>query len=48
MVNRDLWLELVRFHRNLAMSDLTDEEKLERALKLLKDIYLYEYSAKYN
>ena len=48
MVGRDLWFELGEFHRDLAMAGLTDEEKLERALKLLKDIYLYEYNASYN
>ena len=48
MVGRDLWKELTNFHRDLAMADLTDEEKLERALKLLKDIYLYEHNAAYN
>jgi hypothetical protein len=40
--------ELTNFHRDLAMTDMDDEEKLERALKLLKDIYLYEYKAAYN
>lgn len=48
MVGRDLWQELLQFHKDLAMTDMDDEEKLERALKLLKDIYLYEYKAAYN
>ena len=48
MVNRDLWFELGKFHSDLATAGLTDEEKLERALKLLKDIYLYEHNAAYN
>ena len=48
MVGRDLWFELGKFHKDLAMADLTDEEKLERALNLLHDIYLYEHKAAYN
>ena len=48
MVGRDLWFELGKFHSDLATNTLTDKEKLERALKLLKDIYLYEYKAAYN
>ena len=48
MVGRDLWKELLQFHKDLAMTDMDDEEKLERALNLLTDIYRYEYNAKYN
>lgn len=48
MVGRDLWFELGKFHSDLATADLTDEEKLERALKLLRDIYAYEHTAAYN
>ena len=49
MVNRDLWFELGKFHSDLAtQKQLTTEEKLERALKLLRDIYAYEHTAKYN
>jgi len=48
MVGRELWFELNKFQSDLVILDLTDEEKLERALKLLKDIYDYEYTAKYN
>ena len=48
MVGRDLWFELTNFHRDLAMTDMDDEEKLERALNLLFDIYMYEHKAAYN
>ena len=48
MVGRDLWKELMQFHKDLAMTDMDDEEKLERALNLLHDIYLYEHKAAYN
>jgi len=48
MVGRDLWHELTNFHRDLAMKNMDDEEKLERALDLLYDIYMYEYKAAYN
>ena len=48
MVGRELWFELNKFQSDLVILDLTDEEKLERALKLLKDIYIYEHTAKYN
>ena len=51
MVNRDLWLELTQFHKNLhsvAYKELTTEEKLNRALVLLHDIYRYEHTADYN
>jgi hypothetical protein len=48
MVGRDLWHELTNFHRDLAMTDMDDEEKLERALNLLFDIYMYEHKAAYN
>lgn len=48
MVGRDLWKELIQFHKDLAMTGMDDEEKLERALNLLQDIYLYEYKAAYN
>jgi len=48
MVGRDLWKELLQFHKDLAMTDMDDEEKLERALNLLYDIYIYEYKAAYN
>ena len=48
MVGRDLWFELGKFHSDLAAQTLTDEEKLERALKLLRDIYIYEHFAAYN
>ena len=48
MVGRDLWKELTNFHRDLVMTDMDDEEKLERALNLLHDIYLYEFKAAYN
>ena len=48
MVGRDLWKQLGEFHRDLAMTDMDDEEKLERALTLLYDIYMYEFKAAYN
>jgi hypothetical protein len=48
MVGRDLWKELIRFHKDLAMTNMDDEEKLERALALLLDIYRYEHLAEYN
>ena len=48
MVGRDLWKELIRFHKDLAMTDMDDKEKLERALALLLDIYRYEHLAEYN
>ena len=48
MVGRDLWKELIQFHKDLAMTGMDDEEKLERALNLLHDIYLYEFKASYN
>ena len=51
MVNRDLWWELIDFHKNLhsvAYKELTTEEKLKRALTLLHDIYRYEHTANYN
>jgi hypothetical protein len=48
MVGRDLWHELTNFHRDLAMKNMDNEEKLERALDLLYDIYMYEYKAAYN
>ena len=48
MVGRDLWKELIQFHKDLAMTGMDDEEKLERALNLLHDIYLYEFKAAYN
>mgnify|MGYP006969367677 CR=1 FL=1 len=51
MVNRDLWLELINFHvdiHSVAFKELTTEEKLNRALTLLHDIYRYEHTAEYN
>jgi len=52
MVNRDLWFELGKFHSDLAAgrwSSTTNKEiLLKRALKLLRDIYAYEHTAKYN
>ena len=47
MVGRDLWKELLQFHKDLAMTDMDDEEKLERALNLLST-YMYEFKAAYN
>lgn len=54
MVGRDLWRELQQFHADLATGQsyyLNATQKdilLQRALRLLQDIYAYEHTAKYN
>lgn len=52
MVNRDLWMELTQFHADLAAGQYINATQkdilLQRALRLLQDIYAYEHTAKYN
>jgi hypothetical protein len=53
MVGRDLWKELQMFHSDLATgkypATATEQEiLLQRALRLLQDIYRYEHTAEYN
>lgn len=53
MVNRDLWKELRQFHDDLRTGEwpacATEQEiLLQRALRLLQDIYHYEMGVPYN